>query len=118
MKRFIGLLLIFLVAFGCDKNDEDTVDRYFVGEIVGFDMNCSTCILRFPDDSLIVKQEIGISENNYYQTVNLDIDTFKVNQTVLVKLRKAEDNELRACITLYPSYNYRNIYIIDFKLNE
>jgi hypothetical protein len=118
MKRFIRLLIIILFVHGCSRDNEDTLDRYFLGEIVNFDLNCSTCILKFPNDSMTIKQAIGTSRDNYYQTINLEKDTFKINQRVLVKLRKAEDNELRACITLFPSYDYRNIYIIDFKPDE
>ncbi len=118
MKRFIGLLTILLFVSSCSKDNEDTLDRYFVGEIVNFDLNCSTCILKFPNDSITIKQAIGTSSDNYYHTINLEKDTFKINQRVLVKLRKAEDNELRACITLFPSYDYMNIYIIDFKPDE
>lgn len=118
MKRFIGILTIILLAYGCSRDNEDTLNRYFIAEIVNFDLNCSTCILKFSNDSIEIKQEIGASRDNYYQTVNLEKDTFKINQRVLVKLRKAEGNELRACITLYPSYDYRNIFIIDFKSDK
>jgi len=118
MKRIIGLFAIILFAYGCDKNHVDNTDRYFVGEIVGFDLNCSTCILKFPDDSITIQETIGASKNNCYQTVNLEKDTFTISQRVLVKLRVPEDNELNACITLYPSYDYKNIYIIDFKPDE
>lgn len=74
--------------------------------------------MKFPNDSIEIKQAIGASRDNYYQTVNLEKDTFKINQRVLVKLRKPEENELRACITLYASYDYRNIFIVDFKPDE
>ena len=118
MKRFIGILTIILFTYGCSRDNEDTLDRYFIAEIVNFNLNCSTCILKFPNDSIEIKQAIGASRDNYYQTVNLTKDTFKINQRVLVKLRKSEENELRACITLYASYDYRNIFIIDFKPDE
>ncbi|MBK6284193.1 MAG: hypothetical protein IPF54_17505 [Draconibacterium sp.] len=115
MNRLSIALIIFLFAFSCSRDNYDTLDSYVVGEIVGFDLNCSTCILKFPNDSLTIRHELGASRDNYYQTVNLMKDTFEINQKVLVKLRKAEENELRACITLYPSYDYINIYIADFK---
>ena len=118
MNRFSIALIIFLIAFGCSCENYDTLDSYVVGEIVNFDLNCSTCILKFPNDSLTIKHEIGVSRDNYYQTINLMKDTFKINQKVLVKLRKAEENELRACITLYPSYDYVKIYITEFKYFE
>ena len=107
--------VIFFFAFGCKSDNYATLDNYVVAEIVNFDLNCSTCILKFPNDALTIKNEIGVSRDNYYQTVNLNKDTFKISQKVLVKLRMAEENELRACITLYPSYDYTNIFITDFK---
>jgi len=116
MNRFSIALIILLLAFACSKDKCDILDTYILGEIVNFDLNCSTCILKFPNDSLAIKHEFGASRDNYYQTINLTKDTFKINQRVLVKLRKAGKNELRSCITLYPSYDYINIYITDFKL--
>ncbi len=115
MKNFSIALVVFLVAFGCSRDNYDTLNSYVVGEIVSFDLNCSTCILKFPNDSLSIKHEFGASRDNYYQTINLMKDTFKINQKVLVKLRKPEYNEFRACITLYPSYDYESVYIVDFK---
>ena len=115
MNRLSIALIIFLFAFSCSRDKYETLDSYVVGEIVNFDLNCSTCILKFPNDSLTIKNELGASRDTYYQTINLMKDTFKINQKVLVKLRKAEDNELRACITLYPSYDYIKIYITDIK---
>ena len=118
MKKPIVLLIIVLFTYGCSRENDEINDNYIVGEIVNFDLNCSTCILKFPNDSLTIKKVIGASRDNFYQTVNMNKDTFKIGQKVLVKLREAKDNELRACITLYPSYDYRNIYIIDFKPKE
>jgi hypothetical protein len=115
MKRIAAALLFFLFANGCNKDTSDTLDSYIVGEIINFDLNCSTCILKFPDDLLSIKRKIGTSRDYCYQAINLRKDTFKINQKVLVKLRKARENELSACITLYPSYDYLPIYIIDFK---
>lgn len=118
MNRIVIALIILLFANGCRRDNYDALDSYLVGEIVNFDYNCSTCILKFPNDTKTIIQEIGSSRDNYYQTINLMIDTFKINQKVLVKLRKPEENEARACKTLYPSYGYIQIYIIDFKPDE
>lgn len=114
MSRLSIALIIFLFAFACSKDKYDSLDSYVVGEIVNFELNCETCILKFPNDLLAIKQEFGASRDNYYQTINLMKDTFKINQKVLVKLRKAEYNEIRACKTLYPSYDYISVYIADF----
>jgi hypothetical protein len=115
MKRLSIAFVVLLFVMACSRDKYDTYDTYVIGEIVNFDLNCSTCILKFPNDSLAIKQEFGASRDNYYQTINLMKDTFKINQKVFVKLRKAEENELSTCITLYPSYDYINIYITDYK---
>ncbi|KAF0132236.1 MAG: hypothetical protein FD155_760 [Bacteroidetes bacterium] len=112
-----------MLLVGCKKNTESS-DNYFVAKIAGFDLNCSTCILSFPDDSLRIKKLLGESPNNYYQTVNLERANYVIGQKIKVKVRKAEDNELKGCITLYPSYNYENIFVSgynnyqDFLLND
>ena len=115
MKIFALALTIGLFSYGCKKENYDPMDAYIVGEIVNFDYNCSTCILKFPNDSLTIKQKIGASRDNTYQTINLMMDTFKINQRLLVKLREGKQNEVRACKTLFPSYDYIMTYIIDFK---
>lgn len=115
MSKPIVLMIIILFTYGCSRENDEIINNYVVGEIVGFDLNCSTCILKFPNDSLTIKRVVGASRDNNYQTVNMNKDTFNIGQKVLVKLREAEDNELRACKTLHVSYDYRNIYIIDFK---
>jgi hypothetical protein len=109
----IGCILLFLF-FGCEKQPDNT-NNQLTAEIVGFDMNCSTCILRFPEDSLVVKSEIGKSPYNYYQTVNLVKGDFEIGQILKVRVRKAKDTELNACITMYPSYNYENVYVLDYE---
>ncbi|NOU19239.1 MAG: hypothetical protein HOO91_16905 [Bacteroidales bacterium] len=118
MKKLIIALCVVLLANGCNDDKEGVLEKYFVAEIVSFDMNCQTCILKFPNDSITIKHEIGISRNNYYQTVNMAKDTFEISQKVMVKLRNTKDNELSACITLHPSYDYKNVFIIDFKPYE
>jgi hypothetical protein len=117
MIRLIILFSILIPAIGClrEKDNKDEMNSFYVCEIVNFDLNCSTCIIKFPDDSMTIKSQIGESRNNYYQTVNLSKDTFKISQRLLVKVRKPENNELRACITLFVTYDYKNIYIIEYK---
>jgi hypothetical protein len=117
MKRLIGLIIIILFLYGC-STDDDVLDRYFVSEIVNFDLNCSTCNLKFPDDSKTIENEFGISRDGYYQTMNLQKDTLKIGQRLLVKLRAVKDNDYRACITLYPSYDYKPVYVVDFKFEK
>jgi hypothetical protein len=76
-----GLLILFFLT-GCEKVKDNSTKQYSA-QIVGFDLNCSTCIVAFPDDSLNINAILGPSPNNYYQIVNLD----KGNYTVGQKLR-------------------------------
>ncbi len=112
MKKAILLAAGLALLFSCEKNS-DEITSAIPARIVGFDLNCSTCILEFPDDSLAVKKFIGKSPANYYQTVNLNKGDFMVGQMLKVKLRLPEENEIKACNSLYPSYNYRNVFITD-----
>jgi hypothetical protein len=114
MKRISLIAFLFFLIISCERWSDDFTNQY-VAQIVGFDLNCSTCILTFPNDSLRVKNLLGESQNNCYQTVNLDKGKFKVGQMIKVNVRKAEDNELMACITLYPSYNYSNIFVSEYE---
>jgi len=114
MKKIIIFTAIVSFLFACEKST-DKLNSKLTAKIVGFDLNCSTCILEFPDDYLQVKEEIGLSPSNYYHAINMSKDNFKIGQKLKVKIRKSEPNELRACITLYPSYNYKNVFITDFE---
>jgi len=107
------VLLIFIV--GCHKDSVNNADRYYSAEIVDFDLNCSNCILKFAQDNATIKDLIGESNNNYYHAINLDKDTFKIGQKLNVKLRKANEDELTACINLYPSFDYLNVYILNYQ---
>jgi len=115
MNRSLIALVFSLFLFACNRDEHDTLDSYVVGEIVNFDLNCETCILKFPNDLPAIRHEFGASRDNHYQTINLMKDTFKISQRVQVKLRDARYNEIRACMTLYPSYDYISVYITDFK---
>lgn len=111
----IGFLLIALL--GCKKGI-DNLDNQYIAKIVGFDINCSTCILSFPDDSITMRKLLGESLNNYYQAINLNKNDFTIGQMIKVKVRKAVDTELQACITLAASNNYKNIYVSDYSYNS
>jgi len=115
MKKLIFLASIISFMFGCEKSPDNKINSDFTARIVGFDLNCSTCILEFPDDSSQVKKEIGESPSNYYQTINLSKGNYEIGQKLRVKIRKADTNELTPCISLYPSYSYKNVFITEFE---
>jgi hypothetical protein len=111
---FISGFFLLLLFAGCDKVTDEIKTHYSV-EIVGYDLNCSTCIVSFPDDWLEIKKLLGESPGNYYQIVNLNKGNFEIDQKLKVEVRKAKDTELNACITLYPSVNYKNLYALNYE---
>lgn len=115
MKKLLFLASFVCIIASCEQDPNYKIDSEYIATIVGFDLNCSTCILEFPSDNSLIKKEIGESTNNFYQTINLSKGDYEVGQKVRVKFRKPETNELTPCIALYPSYNYKNIFITEFE---
>ena len=114
MKKTLLIILIVPFLLTCEK-ESFYMDSFVTARIVGFDLNCSTCIIEFPKDSLAVKKEIGKSQNNYYQALNLNRNDFEIGQQFKVKIRKSETNELLNCITLYPSGDYKPVIIEEYE---
>jgi len=112
--QLLAILICLIPVTSCEKSPIE-VNSYLIARIVGFDMNCSTCTLEFPDDSLKVKKEIGLSPENKYQSVNLNRGNYQIGQLVKVKIRKPETNELTPCIALYPSYNYKSVFVTEYE---
>lgn len=115
MKKLLLLASFVCIIVSCEQNADYKIDSEYIATIVGFDLNCSTCILEFPDDNSQVKKEIGQSPSNFYKTINLSKGDYEIGQKVRVKLRKAQTNELTSCIALYPSSSYKNIFITEFE---
>ena len=117
-KILILVFTLFLPFIACDKQSDQPVfnpDQYYLAQITGYDLNCSNCILNFPNDSLTIKKGIGESPGNFYSAVNFYKENFQIGQKLKVKLRKTANTELRACITMYLNYNYKSIFVIDYK---
>ena len=115
MKTFsISGFILLLFLLSCEKG-KDNLSIQYEAKIVGFDANCGTCIVSFPDDLIKVKALAGESPDNYYQIVNLKKSNFRIGQKLIVEVRKAEDTELPGCITLYESSNYKNLYVLDYR---
>lgn len=114
MKKLILLSILIIILPACEKSSIDA-DSYLIARIVGFDMNCSTCTLEFPDDSLNVKKEIGKSPGNKYQSVNLNKGNYQTGQLLKVKIRKPDTDELAPCIAQYPSYNYKSVFVTEYE---
>ena len=104
------LFLLFLTA--CEKS-KDSLIIHYKAKIVGFDPDCKTCIVSFPDDLMKVKVLAGESQDNYYQIVNLHKGNFTIGEKLSVDVRKANDNELPLCTSQYQSSDYKNLYALD-----
>jgi len=105
-------MILFTLFPACERN-KDNINSYVKAKIVGFDLNCSTCILEFPDNNSEVMEVIGESPDNYYVAVNLNKANFEIGQQLKVKIRSPYTDELKPCIALYPSYNYKVVYVIN-----
>jgi hypothetical protein len=115
MYRLTFSILLAFSIISCAKDDDNDGVYTFTAKVSAFDLNCGICVLEFPDDSVTVKRLIGeIPYNNLYNAVNLNIDDFVIGQNLIVTLRKPQGEEMKACITLYPSYTNQNIFIIEY----
>jgi hypothetical protein len=106
------IFILILSAFSCER-DSYNRNSTFIARVVGYDLNCGTCILEFPYDLSSIMNTIGTSQNNYYEAVNLNKNNYEIGQQLECTVRKTKTNELTACITLYPSLNYKSIFIED-----
>jgi hypothetical protein len=114
MKKLFFLFAIFCFVLSCEKSPENKTARH-IARIVGFDPNCATCIMEFPDYSSLETGDSLLNPGILYEAVNLNKGSFRVGQLLKVAVRKAKDNEARQCITLYPSGNYQGVFITDYE---
>jgi hypothetical protein len=110
MKKFIFFLAVFPLLLSCEKAVTRTNCEY-TARIIGYELNCHTCIVEFPYDSVSVRGVIGQSRDNHYEAVNLDMADYEIGQLIKVNIRKTEPNDLKACITLYPSYDFLSVFV-------
>lgn len=112
MKKIALIIIVVTVFLSCEKSSDD-LNRYFTARIAGFDLNCSSCILEFPYDNQRISEEIGRSPQDYYRAINMNNYDYKIGQMLKVKVRAPEKDEIRACMTLYESYSYKDLYVVD-----
>jgi hypothetical protein len=120
MKRKILILILFVFCLSCEKDKEgnELKNSVYIARITGYDYNCSTCILEFPNDSAEIRTMFGNSPNNSYEAINLNKNDYQIGQLITVKLRKPEKNEVKACTTLYPASNLNEIYVTESENSE
>ncbi len=120
MQRIILLIILLVFCLSCEKDlqKNEQKNSNYIARITGYDFNCYTCILEFPNDSAEIRKIFGYSPNNLYEAINLNKNDYQIGQLISVKLRKPERNEALACITLYPSLNLRGIYVTEPEISE
>ncbi|MEN8157322.1 MAG: hypothetical protein ABFS10_10235, partial [Bacteroidota bacterium] len=114
IKNFLLFGFMMALLFSCELTSDPT-EKVYVAEVVGYDLNCATCILHFPNDTAQINDLLGYSPFDYYHAVNLNMEDFAIGQLVKVKARQAMDTELRACIELYATYDYPYIYVTEYE---
>jgi hypothetical protein len=116
MKKLLFFLALFMISNGCEHtivySPELAIPEYTV-KVVGYDQNCSTCILEFPDDYSNVSKDMGKSRDNLYIAVNLNQQDYKIGEKLRVKIRKPILNELTPCKTFYSTTSYLGIYVTE-----
>jgi hypothetical protein len=110
MKKIVFFLAVVPLFFSCEHAATRTNCEY-TARIIGYELNCRTCIVDFPYDSVSVRQVIGKSRSNHYGAVNLNMADYEIGQLIKVNIRKPEPNDLKACITLYPTYDIQGVYV-------
>lgn len=120
MQKTFLIIILCLLCLSCEKvqQKDEQNDIKYIARIVGYDHNCYTCILEFPNDSTEIRKIFGESPNNRYDAINLNKNDYQIGQLVTIKIRKPELNESKACITLYPSYNLKDIYVTETQNSE
>jgi hypothetical protein len=110
IKKTVLYLIFLFSVFACER-DSFNPNTSFLPRVVGYDLNCSTCILEFPYDISDIRSIIGRSQNDYYEAINLNSHNFEIGQQLECSVRKTYPDESIACITLYPSINYKSVHI-------
>jgi hypothetical protein len=105
------LILQLLIALNGCIITEPLETPMYLAKVIDYDLNCSTCIVEFPNDSATIKRQFGESYLNRYNAVNLNSNDYSINQQLLVNISAVPESEIISCITLYPSVNSKSIYI-------
>ncbi|MCX7986417.1 MAG: hypothetical protein N2662_05715 [Bacteroidales bacterium] len=109
MKKIVLIYFFVLATVGCVK--EQSNEAFFDAQIVGYNLNCSTCLLYFPNDSVIVGK-ITHEKGSIYEAVNLNQKDFKIGEWIRVGIENEANPQ--PCITMYPSFKYPYIHITKY----
>lgn len=116
MKKLLFFASLFILISGCERNiipAPEKEDIEYTVKVVGYDPNCNTCIVEFPYYLARVKEEIGISPDNLYSTINLSQESYKIGEQLKIRIRKPGPTEMMACKTLFASDNHLGVYVTE-----
>ena len=116
MKKLLLFATLFFLMSGCERTiipAPEIADIDYTVKVVDYDLNCNTCIVEFPYYLNVIKEVLGQSPDNYYNTINLNQESYKIGEQLKVRIRKPELNELMPCKTLFASDNHLGIYVTE-----
>ena len=68
MKKLLTTTLILLTVIACEENCPcNKTSQTYLAEVIGYNTECSTCLLQFPNDSIETAALLGESNsrNNF-----------------------------------------------------
>lgn len=116
-KYFILAAAIILFWLSCEKESYNPVNTY-AARVVGYNQNCSTCIIEFLYNSSGVADIAGKSENNRYEAVNLNKNSYNIGEVIKCTLREIKPDEKTACLTMYPDEGYKSVFVEGVERSE
>ena len=114
MKKLIFITFALLFMISCDLGFEED-EQYWEAEIVSYNFDCDIFILQINEDSTLVADSLGESNNLEYHVVNMDTSEFAIGDKLMLKLRKATPIETPACKSMGPYLNYPFVYLLDYE---
>ena len=115
MKKNV-VFIIAVLFFGC--NTDTITNAYYKARVVQYDYNCAICIIEFSDNLAEMIRIIGTSENGLYNAANMNLNDYLIGQEVDLLVREPKTDELKPCITLYPSHSYKNLFVSEVQLSD
>lgn len=111
MNKLTALLFILIFIPSCEKSKTESVQEYVI-RVTDYDLNCSNCIIEFPLDADLAEAQLGRSDEKY-SAVNMSKDAYSKGTMLIAFARAATTDEQKACITLYPSHDYRSVFVTE-----
>lgn len=115
MKRF-WILLTLSSLLSCEVGNENESLNEFYVTVSGYDMDCKVTLIDFnKDDSTRISTLTG-STWLTYRALDLNSTFSQVGSTLKVTVSPSEDDEIQACTTFGPTYQYPWITIQNIEI--